>query len=144
MSVSKLAFLGGSKIISKEFKLFNTMGKEEINAAKKVVESGILSKFLGEWHPDFYGGPKVKEFELVCEDFFKVKNAISVNSWTSGLICSVGAIDIEPGDEVILSPWTMCACAAAILHWNAIPVFADIDIKTYNLDPESIEKNTYA
>ena len=140
-NIEKLAIHGGAKTITKSFKHYNSIGQEEIDAAKSVVETGVLSKFLGCWDPDFYGGPKVKEFESVCEDFFKVKNAISVNSWTSGLICSVGAIDIEPGDEVILSPWTMCACAAAILHWNAIPVFADIDIKTYNLDPRSIEKN---
>ena len=86
MTKSKLAILGGSKMISKHFKPFNTMGIEEINAVKEVVESGVLSKFLGEWHPDFYGGPKVREFETLCEDFFRVKNAISVNSWTSGLI----------------------------------------------------------
>ncbi len=141
MSKNKLAIFGGEKLISKNFQQFNTMATEEINAVKKVVESGVLSKFLGEWHPDFYGGPKVREFELACEEYFNVKNAVSVNSWTSGLICSVGAIDIEPGDEVILSPWTMCACASAILHWNAIPVFADIDPYTYNLNPQSIEKN---
>tara|TARA_B100000401_G_scaffold268874_1_gene183252 strand:+ start:352 stop:1629 length:1278 start_codon:yes stop_codon:yes gene_type:complete len=141
MTKSKLAILGGSKMISNHFKPFNTMGIEEINAVKEVVESGVLSKFLGEWHPDFYGGPKVREFETLCEDFFRVKNAISVNSWTSGLICSVGAIGIEPGDEIILSPWTMCACASSIIHWNAIPVFADIDKDTYNLDPKSVEEN---
>ncbi len=141
MIKSKLAILGGEKLITKPFKKFNTMGHEEIQAAKEVIESGVLSKFLGEWDPDFYGGPKVKEFEKKCEIFFSVRNAITVNSWTSGLICAVGAIDIEPGDEVIVSPWTMCACASAILHWNAIPVFADIEDKTFNLDPKSIVKN---
>jgi len=64
-----------------------------------------------------------------------------VNSWTSGLIAAIGAIGIEPGDEVIVSPWTMSASATAILHWNAIPVFADIEIETFNLDPISVEKN---
>ena len=55
MTKSELAILGGSKMISNHFKPFNTMGIEEINAVKEVVESGVLSKFLGEWHPDFYG-----------------------------------------------------------------------------------------
>ena len=72
--------------------------------------------------------------------FFKVKHAITVNSWTSGLVCAVGAIDINPGDEIILSPWTMSACASAILNWNAIPVFADIEKETYNIDPKDIIK----
>ena len=51
------------------------------------------------------------------------------------------ALDIEPGDEIIVSPWTMTASATAILHWNAIPVFADIEQETFNLDPASVESN---
>ena len=74
------------------------------------------------------------------QNFYKVKYAITLNSWTSGLICAVGALDIEPGDEIITTPWTMCACATAILHWNAIPVFADIDPNTFCIDPKSIKK----
>jgi len=70
-----------------------------------------------------------------------VKHALAVNSWTSGLIAEVGAIGVEPGDEIITSPWTMSATAMAILHWNAIPVFADIDRETFNLDPESVRAN---
>jgi len=57
------------------------------------------------------------------------------------LIAAVGAIGIEPGDEVIVTPWTMCASATAILHWNAIPVFADIEPDMFNLDPASVEAN---
>jgi dTDP-4-amino-4,6-dideoxygalactose transaminase len=59
----------------------------------------------------------------------------------SGLITAVGAIGIEPGDEIIVSPWTMCASATAILHWNAIPVIADIEPETFCLDPASVEAN---
>ena len=139
--VKKLALHGGPKTISKPFKRYNPIGKEEVVAAKKVVESGVLSKFLGCWDPDFYGGPMVQKFERACEKYFKVKHAVTVNSWTSGLVAAVGAIGIEPGDEVIVSPWTMCASATAILHWNAIPVFADIEPVTFCLDPKSVEAN---
>lgn len=144
MKKSKLALLGGEKIISKNFKVYNSIGKEEVQAAKAVLESGVLSQFLGSWHPDFFGGPKVKEFERAWEKFFNVKHAVSVNSWTSGLVTAVGAIGIQPGDEIIVSPWTMCASATAILHWNAIPVFADIENETFNLDPQSVIKNISA
>ena len=137
----KLALLGGSKTIDHRFKRYNPIGSEEVAAAMQVIESGVLSKFLGCWDPDFYGGPKVQEFERACEAYFGVKHAITVNSWTSGLIAAVGAIGIEPGDEIIVSPWTMCASATAILHWNAIPVFADIEPETFNLDPKSVEAN---
>jgi dTDP-4-amino-4,6-dideoxygalactose transaminase len=137
----RLALNGGEKSITRTFSRYNPIGIEEVNAAHGVVESGVLSQFLGCWDPDFYGGPKVKEFERACEAFFGVKHAITVNSWTSGLIAAVGAIGIEPGDEVIVSPWTMCASATAILHWNAIPVFADIEPDTFCLDPHSVEAN---
>lgn len=141
MTTDKLALHGGPKTIIKPFKRYNPIGKEEVDAAKAVVESGVLSRFLGCWEPDFYGGAKVQEFERQCEAYFGVKHAVTVNSWTSGLIAAVGAIGIEPGDEVIVSPWTMCASATAILHWNAIPVFADIESDTFCLDPASVEAN---
>ncbi len=139
MNRESLALLGGDKTIQTPFKLYNSIGQEEVNAAKAVVESGVLSQFLGSWSPDFYGGPQVQAFERACEAYFDVKHAVTVNSWTSGLIAAVGAIGIEPGDEVIVSPWTMCASATAILHWNAIPVFADIEETTFCLDPKAVE-----
>lgn len=141
MKENKLALFGGAKTIKKPFKRYNSIGSEEAEAVKHVIESGVLSQFLGCWEPDFYGGPQVQSFERQCEKYFGVKHAVTVNSWTSGLIAAVGAIGIEPGDEVIVSPWTMCASATAILHWNAIPVFADIEQDTFNLDPISVEKN---
>ncbi|MDA9602481.1 DegT/DnrJ/EryC1/StrS family aminotransferase [Flavobacteriaceae bacterium] len=141
MKSDKLALFGGPKLISKPFKRYNPFGLEEVNAAKAVIETGVLSKYLAKWGDDFLGGPMVKKFEADWERKFNVKHAITVNSWTSGLVCAVGAIGVEPGDEIILPPWTMSATAMAILHWNAIPVFADIDPITYCIDPISIEKN---
>ncbi len=141
MSKEKLAILGGDKTIGTPFKRYNPIGVEEVEAAKAVIESGVLSQFLGAWHADFYGGPKVQEFERMCETYFDVKHAVTVNSWTSGLVAAVGAVGIEPGDEVIVTPWTMCASATAILQWNAIPVFADIEPETFCLDPASVEAN---
>lgn len=137
----KLALLGGPVTITQPFRRYSPIGAEEVNAAKEVIESGVLSQFIGAYHPDFLGGPKVKEFEAKCASYFDVKHAVTVNSWTSGLIAAVGAIGIQPGDEVIVTPWTMCASATAILHWNAIPVFADIDPNTFCIDPRSVEAN---
>jgi len=137
----KLAINGGPKTVEVPFKRYNAMGSEEVEAAAAVVRSGVLSQFIGCWDADFYGGPKVQEFERACERHFGVKHAVTVNSWTSGLVAAVGAIGIEPGDEVIVTPWTMSASATAILHWNAIPVFADIEPETFNIDPESLLKN---
>ena len=122
-------------------KKHNPIGNEEVIAVTEVLNSGILSDFLGSDGDKFYGGKYVRQFEEDICTFFKVKNAISVNSWTSGLICAVGSLDIEPGDEIITTPFTMCATAASILHWNAIPVFADIDPRTFCISPESIQNS---
>lgn len=140
-SSSKLALHGGTPVISRPFRRYNPIGEEEIGAVTDVLRSGVLSQFIGAWHPDFYGGPKVKEFEAAAKRFFNVEHAITVNSWTSGLIAAVGAAGIEPGDEVIVTPWTMSASATAILMWNAIPVFADIEPDMFCLDPRSVEAN---
>ena len=136
-----LAILGGPRLINNIFSHYDSLGVEEAKAAQDVIETGVLSRFLGSWAPDFFGGPKVQEFERQCESYFEVKHAVTFNSWTSGLVAAVGAIGTEPGDEVIVSPWTMAASATAILHWNAIPVFADIEPETYCLDPASVERN---
>ena len=72
--------------------IFNYIVKKNV---EEVVKSGILSQYLGCWHDDFYGGTKVQEFERECEKYFNVKHAITVNSWTSGLIAAFGSIGIN-------------------------------------------------
>ena len=124
-----------------KFKEFNNLDKSELENIKKVLDSKVLSGFLGQKGDNFLGGKYVRRFENKFKEYVKCKYSISVNSWTSGLIACVGSIGVEPGDEIILSPWTMSACAMSILHWNCIPIFADIDPQTFNIDPKSIEKN---
>ena len=124
-----------------KFKKYNTISKEELKNASKVIKSTTLSKFLGEYHPDFYGGKNVKNLEKTWAKYFGVKYAVSVNSWTSGLVACVGSLDINPGDEIILPTWTMSACSSSILHWNAVPIFADIEEDTFNICPKSILRN---
>ena len=128
-------------VINYKFKTNNTIDKKEIDAVTKVMKTGKLSGFYGSKSKFFWGGEKIRKFEKMWSKYFKVKYAISVNSWTSGLIVSIGALGLEPGDEIIVSPWTMCASATAIIHWNCIPIFADIEPKTFCIDPQSVEKN---
>jgi len=135
----KLAINGGNPVRTKPFPAYKTIGTEEKEAVAEVLDSGILSRFLGCWHDDFFGGPQVQGLEKEWAAYFGAKHAISVNSCTSGLYCAVGAAGIEPGDEVIVSPYTMSASATAPLVYNAVPVFADIEEDHFCLDPESIE-----
>jgi perosamine synthetase len=139
--MKKLAINGGMPVRSKLFPAYNTIGEEEKNAVMKVMDSGNLSQFLGAWHKDFYGGPTVQKFEKDWASKFNSKYAISVNSNTSGLFAAIGALGIQAGDEVIVSPYTMSASALAPIIYGAVPVFADIDLDNYGLSPESIERN---
>ncbi len=136
----QLACLGGEPVIAVPLSKYVPIGSEEVDAVQKVVASGVLSKFVGGWNDDFFGGPQVRELERAWEGYFGVEHAVTVNSATSGLIAAVGALGIEPGDEVIVSTWTMCATATAVIIWNAIPVFADVEADTFNLDPKSVER----
>jgi len=124
----------------REFRKFKHIGREEKRVVKQVMKSSLLSGFYGNWGEKFEGGPRVKSFENDCKDFFEVEHAITFNSLASGLSAAIGAIGIGPGDEVIIPPWTMSATAAAVLHWGGIPIFCDIDERTYCIDPNLVEK----
>ena len=121
-------------------KSYNTYGKDEEQAALKVLKSRKLSNYLAKYGKNFMGGKNVIKFENHCKKFFKTKYAIAVNSWTSGLVAAAGAINLNPGDEVIVTPNTMSATIAAILHWGAIPIFCDIEDVYFNIDPKKISK----
>ena len=135
---ARLAIAGGSPVRSRPFPPQNTVGEEERRAVLEVLDSGVLSQFLGEWSDDFLGGPRVKTCEQAFAERFGAKHAVSVNSATTGLQVAVAAARIEPGDEVIVSPYTMSASAAAVVLHDAIPVFADVEDSTYGLDPAAV------
>ncbi|MBK6506672.1 MAG: DegT/DnrJ/EryC1/StrS family aminotransferase [Ignavibacteria bacterium] len=138
--MSKLAFLGGKPVRTNIFPQSNTIGEEEKRAVMRVLDSGNLSQYVGSWNPDFMGGPMVKQFEKDWAHAFGVEYCMAVNSNTSGLNACIGACDIGPGDEVIVSPYTMTAGAIAPLIYGAVPVFADIDEDTFCLDPKKVEE----
>ena len=135
-----LALLGGQPAITTTAPHPSLLGEADVAAAVDVIRGGVLSGYIGAPGEAFMGGPRVRAFEAQCAAYFGVKHALAVNSWTSGLVCAVGAIGLEPGDEIITTPWTMAATATAILHWAGVPVFADIDRATFNIDPASVER----
>ena len=136
----KLAINGGQPIRNKSFPAYRVIDEQEKSAVNRVLDSGILSRYLGCWHEDFFGGPEVQALEKEWAEYFKVKHAIAVNSCTSGLHCAVGATGVEPGEEIIVAPYTMTASATAPLVFNAVPIFADIEEEYFCLDPNSVEK----
>lgn len=138
--MSKLAIFGGEPVRKKLFPAYKVIDEEEKREVARILDTGILSRYLGVWHKDFYGGPEVQALEKEWAKYYGVKYAIAVNSCTSGLQCAVGAAGIEPGDEVIVSPYTMAASATTPLLYGAVPVFADIEEDYFCLDPKSVEE----
>jgi perosamine synthetase len=105
------------------------IGEEEKKAVLEVLESGILAQ-----------GPRVKAFENAFANYIGTKHAVATSSGTTALHVALLACGIRSGDEVITTPFTFIATANAILYCNAKPVFADIDEKTFNIDPEDINE----
>jgi perosamine synthetase len=85
-------------------------------------------------------GPKVAEFETAWAKRVGARHAVTVNSGTAALHAAVFAAGIGPGDEVIVSPMTFAASANCALYQGGIPVFADVQPDTLNLDPASAER----
>jgi len=105
------------------------LGREEIEAVNRVIKSGWVSQ-----------GQVVEQFEKDIADYLGAKYAVATNSCTSALHLSLRLSGVGRGDEVICPSFTCMATANAIHHTGAIPVFVDIDEKTYNLDSEKIEQ----
>jgi len=131
---------GGSRIRERGYPPHATTSEEEKRAVLGVLAKGILSEFEGTNNEYFFGGEQVRSLEEEWARKFNVRYAVSFNSATSALFAAIGACGIGPGDEVIVTPYTMSATATAILVYNGIPVFADVEMENYNLDPLSIEK----
>jgi len=103
--------------------------QEEIREVVATLESGWIGT-----------GPKVARFEDDFKRYKKASHAVAVNSCTAALHLSLQSIDLNPGDEVITTPMTFCASVNAIIHAGAVPVLADVDPVTMNIDPERIRE----
>ena len=103
---------------------------------RKAVIQALHSRWLT-------GGPKAKEFEKMFASYTSAKYSVSVNSCTAALHLAMRALNIGPGDEVIVPVLTFVATANAPLFVGAKPVFADIDEKTFNISPQKIEQKKF-
>jgi dTDP-4-amino-4,6-dideoxygalactose transaminase len=121
----------------KEFKIpFVNLKMQYIDIKGDIDEA--ISRVLASGQ--FILGPEVKEFEDIKAAYCECKFAIGVASGTDALLLSMIALGIEPGDEVITSPFTFVATANTISRLGARPVFVDIDPLTYNIDPYLVEQ----
>lgn len=106
-----------------------TIDQDDIQAVVDVLQSDFLTT-----------GPKIAEFEQTVADYVGAKYAVAISNGTSALHAACFAAGIGPGDEVITTPLTFAASANCVLYCGGTPVFADVDPKTYNIDPEDIQK----
>lgn len=111
--------------------------KLQYKSLKKELDEALIKVAESQY---FILGPEVDKMEKAFCEYLQCKYAIGVSSGTDALLIALMAIDIQPGDEVIVPTYSFFATAGVISRMNATPVFADIDSVTFNLDPDEIEK----
>lgn len=127
----KLAIDGGTPVLARsDFKNWPIIGDDERRLVNEVLDSGIVA-----------GGtaPQVKGLEKEWAAYTGAKHCLTTCSGTAALHMALAAAGVGPGDEVITSAFTFLASASCAIHQNAIPVFVDIDPKTYCMDPAKLE-----
>ncbi len=103
-------------------------GAEELAAVGEVLESGYLTQ-----------GPKVVEFERLVAGYVGADHGFATSSATTGIHLSLHAAGVRPGDEVVIPDFSFPATANAVIQQGAVPVFVDIDLATFNMDPSLLE-----
>jgi perosamine synthetase len=107
------------------------LDRSDLDAVIRQLESGLFTEMSCT--------AQVNEFESEMAIITGNKYALALNSGTAALHCAVAGVGVEPGDEVIVPALAYIACPAAVLHHQAIPVFADVDPRSYNLTADSVQ-----
>jgi len=126
----KLAIHGGEPVRTRPFTSGNKVGKEELKELIDVIDSGAMNR---------WGGTKVVAFEEEFGAIHGAQHAIASTSGTAAIHIGVGMVNPSPGDEIITGPITDIGSIVPILYQGAIPIFAECDAETLNMDPADIE-----
>ncbi|MFC1563061.1 DegT/DnrJ/EryC1/StrS family aminotransferase [candidate division KSB1 bacterium] len=127
----RLAISGGKPILKREdYKNWPIITEDDRGFVNEVLDSGIVAGGTG---------PQVVALEKEWSEFVGSKYCLTTGSGTAALHMALAAVDVGPGDEVIVPAYTFLATASCVLHQMAVPVFVDVDFKTFNIDPSKIE-----
>ncbi len=113
----------------------------DLKAQQKIIVNDLkvrIQRVLE--HGQYIMGPEIKELEEKLASFVGVKHAISCSSGTDALLLPLMAYGVGPNDAIFTTPFTFIATAEVIQLLKAVPVFVDIDPKTFNMDPVALEK----
>ena len=128
---AELAIQGGPKTVPDGMvKPWPPITQEDKDAVLAVLDSG---------HLHGTSAPNALALQQEWADYCGAKHALVTNSGTSAIHMALAAAGIGPGDEVVCPAFTYWSTAAAVLHQNAIPIFVDIDPRTYTMDPSLVE-----
>ena len=128
--MEKLAIHGGTPVKTTPYGIGKRFGKEELAYVEEALEQNTLFYWKGSFA------------KRLCEkfaDIYGAKHCAVTSSGTSAIHTALGAVGIQPGDEVITSPITDMGSVIGILYQNAVPVFADLDPNSYNMTAESVK-----
>lgn len=129
-TTNSLAIFGGKKVRTQPFSQWPVFGEEEEKRLVQTLRSGKWGKLHGD---------QVAEFERRFAAMHGCKYGIGVVNGTVSLRIALMAAGIQAEEEVIVPPYTFLATATAVVEANAVPVFADINLQTFNLDPDAVE-----
>src|SRR5262249_21344187 len=134
----RLAVRGGPRVVPEELKVrWPVVTQADKDAVMEVLDSGVLWAMTTE---NGLIAPQMHRLEAEFAHYLGAKYSLAVNGGTSALHMAVAAAGVCPGDEVITTAFSFVATAASILHHGAIPIFVDIDPRTYNIDVTKIEE----
>ncbi|MFA6714929.1 MAG: DegT/DnrJ/EryC1/StrS family aminotransferase [Victivallales bacterium] len=128
--MAKLAINGGQPVRTQAFPAWPMWDQREIDAVTGVIKSGCWG--LGSGH-------MVKDFQREFAEFIGVRRAVAITNGSNAIEVALTALDIGPGDEVIVPDYTFMSTGTEVLRVGAVPIFVDVDERTFCIDPTKIE-----
>lgn len=133
-ATQRLAVDGGPSIVPRGAMMLSRwprIDEDDVDRVLRQLRAGLLTEMTGQQF--------VHAFESEIAMFTGTRYVLTTNSGTAALHCALAGLGVQAGDEVVLPALGFIACPAAVIHQQAIPIFADVDPLTYNLTPESVE-----